>query len=442
MNASSRGLADLLTATTNSLLSSYILPPATSNPTTRNILIVPLFLFLAYLALCRALRYRGERKLRERMGFPPGCGREALARMTNEQAHQIINYLSLYEIPAFHELGLQFGLFKTYGVESISKLLLATRNLTDPVKSQKRYEDTAALINEFMISPPHSERSMRALARTNFLHSKYIREGSITNEDLLYTLSVFVTEPARFARLYEWRSFNEMEWCAYGVFWKSVGDAMGIRYEGLLAGSKQEKGSWRDGIDFADDIAAWAKRYEAQKMQPSTIANKPARALIPIITYWIPRPARPFVEEMVCVLMGDRVREAFVLPEPGIAAAAVVYSVLFLRRMFLRYLALPRLREAKRMAETDPVTGRMRSRVQYGNYPFYVKPTVWNRWGPKAWAVWMYGGKLPGDEPARYMPQGYLWTDLGPTNRMGLGGEEMDADVKRMEGINTGGCPF
>ncbi|KAI0903096.1 hypothetical protein F4823DRAFT_629682 [Ustulina deusta] len=392
---------------------------------------------LGYIVLCRALRHRGEKKLRHRMGFPEGCGRETLSRMTNDQAQQIIRYLGIYEFPEFHLLALQFGLFKTYGVESISRLLLATRNLTDPVKSLKRYEDTAALIGEFMINSPNSERTINALARINFLHSKYIQDGTISNEDLLYTLSVFVAEPPRFARLYEWRAMNEMECCAYGVFWKAVGEAMGISYKGFL-----RQDTWRDGIEWADDITAWAKRYEADVMKPSPIANKPAEALIPMITYWLPWFAKPFAREAVCVLMGDRVREAFMLPEPGIVAGATVYSLLLLRRFYLRHLALPRFSELRRHGDPDPKTGRIHMRITYGNYPFYVKPTLWNRWGPKAWAIWLYGGKIPGDNAEEYMPQGFLWTDMGPRNRIGLGTKEMEADAQRMRATGRGGCPF
>ncbi|KAI8623200.1 hypothetical protein F5Y19DRAFT_391394 [Xylariaceae sp. FL1651] len=430
--SSSSTFSDLLAIASSSLPSSSTLLSSLSS---WKQYIIPAA--IGYVALCRMLRFRGEKNLRRRMGYPEGCGREALARMTNDEAQQIIKYLAAYEFPEFHLMALQFGLFKTYGVESISRLLLATRNLTDPIKSLKRYEDTAAMIGEFMINPPTSERAIRAIARMNFLHSKYREEGTISNEDLLYTLSVFVIEPPRFARLYEWRALNEMEYCAYGVFWKAVGDAMGIEYKGLLAHD-----SWLDGIEWADDITAWAKAYEADVMKPSVVANKPARALIPMITYWVPWFAKPFSEEAVCVLMGDRVREAFMLPEPGIVAGATVYSLLLFRRLLLRYLTLPRIYEVHRLGDADPKTGRMHSRFAYGNYPYYIKPTVWNRWGPKAWAIWLYGGKLPGDNPEEHMPQGYLWSDLGPKNRMGLGAEEMEVDVQRMKTTGRGGCPF
>ncbi|CAJ2499659.1 Uu.00g025120.m01.CDS01 [Anthostomella pinea] len=451
----SRPLSDLFATTSTAAASSswkqYILPAA-----------------LGYIILCQALRFRREKDMRRKFGYPES-DRAGLARMTNDEAQQIISYIASAEFPEFHVTALNFGLFKvsrqshwtydrvilwqsrggalgnllmrsfsqTYGVETISRLLLGTRNLTDPVKSLKRYEDTAAIIGEFMINPPTSERAIKSIARMNFLHSKYIKDGSISNADLLYTLSVFVIEPPRFIRLYEWRTLNEMEYCAYGVFWKSVGDAMGIEYKGFLA-----RESWRNGIEFAEDITAWAKAYEVVAMKPSAINNKPARALIPIITYWAPWFAEPFVTEMVCVLMGDRAREAFMLPEPGIAAAATVYTALAIRRFVLRYLTLPRFFEVKRLGDPDPTSGRMHTRFPYGNYPYYIKPTIWNRWGPKAWAVWLYGGKLPGDNPDEYMPQGYTFTDFGPKNRMGLGEEEMEVDVTRMMASSWGGCPF
>lgn len=159
-----------------------------------------------------------------------------------------------------------------------------------------------------MMNPPTSERAVQGIARMNFLHSKYVKEGTISNADLLYTLSVFVTEPVRFSRLYDWRPFNDMEHCAYGVFWKSVGDAMQIEYKGYLA--RAETG-WHDGIEFAEDVATWAKSYEVVAMKPSTVCAKPARTLIPMITYWIPWFAKPYATHIVLSLMGERVRDAF-----------------------------------------------------------------------------------------------------------------------------------
>lgn len=143
----------------------------------------------------------------------------------------------------------------------------------------------------------------------NYLHKPYQDAGQISNKDLLYTLSVFVTEPPRFMRLYEWRAMNEAERCAFGVFWKSLGDAMGIDYRSEFGADRVD--GWRDGLDFFDDVAKWAKGYEAEMMQPSRVCAKPAEALIPLLLTPVPSFSKRFAEECVCVLLGDRAREAF-----------------------------------------------------------------------------------------------------------------------------------
>ena len=116
---------------------------------------------------------------------------------------------------------------------------------------------------------------------------------------------------------------------------------------------------------------------------------------------------------------------------------------LSLRRLVLRYLCLPREFEAKRLRdEADPDTGRLHLNYTFGNYPFYLSPTLWSRWGPRAWTVWLAGGKLPGDDPEEFMPLGYSFDDLGPVGKMGLGKEEMRVDAEALLKADRGGCPF
>ncbi|KAK9416342.1 putative ER-bound oxygenase mpaB/mpaB'/Rubber oxygenase catalytic domain-containing protein [Seiridium unicorne] len=350
---------------------------------------------LGYLVLVQTLRFQREKSMRKRFGYPD---RASLKNMTVEDAQKIIKR----------------------GWKA------------------RRDEDTAVMIGEFMVNPPNSVRATTAVARMNWLHSKYIASGKILEADLLYTLSVFITEPVRFNRLFEWRPMNEMEHCAFGVFWKSIGDAMGIRYQGFLS-----KNEWDDGLDFALDVAQWAKSYEVTAFVPSETSNKPAVALIPMIAYWVPWWGKSFVYECVHVLLGDRVREAFLLPEPGTGAAATVYTSLLLRKLALRHLALPRFTPLRRHNEsTDSIDEPLQLSWSYGNYPFYVRPTLWNRWGPGAWAIWLYGGKVPGDQPREYMSRGYKFEDLGPVNCTGKGGDEMKADFERMKTKGMGGCPF
>lgn len=87
----------------------------------------------------------------------------------------------------------------------------------------------------------------------NYIHSIYQKSGKISIDDLLYTLSVFITEPITWVEKYEWRPMTEMEVCAIATFWKSIGDAMGIEYVDRLA-----RAEWADGLDFYEDIKNWA----------------------------------------------------------------------------------------------------------------------------------------------------------------------------------------
>jgi hypothetical protein len=67
--------------------------------------------------------------------------------------------------------------------------------------------DTGVIIADFATYPFDSERHARAIARMNWIHSHY----HISNEDKLYTLSVFVTVPMRWLNNYEWRPLTQLE---------------------------------------------------------------------------------------------------------------------------------------------------------------------------------------------------------------------------------------
>ncbi|OAA65910.1 hypothetical protein SPI_02697 [Niveomyces insectorum RCEF 264] len=429
--------------------------------------------FAGYVLLCSALRFRFERAMRRKFPYPD---RASLARMTLDDAQAILGYIIQYEFPYLYKLSIQFGIFKTYTFPSISRLVWATGSLKDVKRAAKRYEDTVTLFAEFSLNPPTSDRCLKAIARMNYLHSRYQASGAIRNADLLYTLSVCITEPARFMAQYEWRPLNEMERCALGVFWKALGDAMQIDYAGALArapakagaadgGSSGSSGSsgWHDGLEFTDDITAWARQYEREAMRPDPVNTKLARTFVDLLLWYLPHAVRPFFLEVLTVLMGDRVRDAFSYPEPGIVASAVTCTALVARRFYLRYLALPRIGLYRpTSAAADPQTGRIHLN-EYMLEPWYNRPTVWNRWGPMALLTRALGGTVPGNRRHReeqqqpggkaaaaatsfdgvtFLPEGFLFEDIGPFNRMGSGVAEGAAEEARLRTARSSGCPF
>ena len=123
---------------------------------------------------------------------------------------------------------------------------------------------------------------------------------------------------------------------------------------------------------------------------------------------------------------------------------STVNGILWVRKLLLRHLALPRpemMRKHYIPLGPDPSTYRYNA-VEYLSYPWYVKPTLLRRWGPKSWITRLLGRKLPGDDGNKYLPEGWTHAEIGPRALSGKGIEKMDEDYKRLVSQKRGGCPF
>ena len=196
---------------------------------------------LAYVILVASFR---NRRLRSTLAKHPYPTRISFASMTNEDAYLIQQGISELEFPFIFDKSLQFALFRTYGIPTISKLLVQTSQFSEESTATKRYADTTVLLAEFLGYHPSSTRSIEAIGRMNYIHSQYQKSGKILDDDLLYTLALFAGEPARWIDKYEWRKLKDFEKCAIGTFWKAIGDAMGISFQKLKSGSE----GWIDGL--------------------------------------------------------------------------------------------------------------------------------------------------------------------------------------------------
>lgn len=262
-------------------------------------------LLLLYLIFTRLLR---RQRLHTTLETFPYTTRQSWASMSDADATQIqINLVEL-EFPFTFEKALQFALFRTYGIPSISKLLVATAQLSDMNSAPKRYSDTVTLIREFMTHAPTSERTLEAISRMNHIHSGYRKSGKILDDDMLYTLSLFAGEPVRWINRFEWRKLEDFEKCAMGTYWKSIGDAMGISFEKLPSGLKG--GSWVDGLQWLEEIIEWAEGYEKEHMKPHVNNNITAQQTIALLLWNIPAALKPFGQKVVTTLMDDRLRVA------------------------------------------------------------------------------------------------------------------------------------
>ena len=335
---------------------------------------------------------------------------------------------------------------------------MKTGQLKDSETASKRAADTGVLLLEFGLNKPTSERAIEAIARMNFLHSRYQKSGQITNDDLLYTLSIFALEPARWINRYEWRNMTDLEMCACGTFWKSMGEAMEISYAKLPSSTK----GWKDGLHFLEEVKEWSDDYEETHMVPANpnrqLADSQFKYMLPA---WPARYRDPCVK-MIVVLLGDRLRRSMMYvsehirnllallmmmyryPRSSSIYHQLVNGFLDVRRLLIRHFALPRpdfLRNHWIESGPDSRHGRY-ALYDYLAHPWYVKPTPLRRWGPGAWITRLLGYKVPGDDGDKYFPQGYSFADVGPTALSGKGIREMEKTRFRLVQRNRGGCPF
>lgn len=398
-------------------------------------------LLLIYLLTVRILRNARLRATTKAFPYPTPL---PFASMTDDDAYRIQKIVTELEFPYMFEKALQFALFRTYGIPSISTLLVATSQLSSQATAAKRYVDTTVLIKEFLGHPPTSARTLEAIGRMNYLHRFYQKSGRISDDDMLYTLALFVLEPIRWIDRYEWRQLEDFEKCALGTFWKYICHVMDIPYKVLLPQSGNNSNPnqdpfFIDGLHWLDELSKWADGYEERAMIAHPDNHTLAEQTTLLLLWHVPATLKPFGKTILTTLMNSQLRTAMGYPNPPPFLLKLVPALLRTRAFFLRHFALPRpsflAAHHTSRHPTSPESGRY-TMSHYDNAPFYVEPTFWRRWGPGTWAMRAMGLPLPGDEGNRFCPQGYKISEVGPRG-FGKG-------VLEVERVGEGrqGCPF
>lgn len=208
---------------------------------------------------------------------------------------EIARIVTAYEYPFLMQKALEFALFRTYAVPSIGALLDKTQHFQRA--GQKRYDDTALLIAEWIEAGYDSERGRAAIRRMNQLHHPW----PISNDDFLYVLSVFIYTPKDWYIMYGMRPLSQKENDALYYFWTEVGRMMNIK-------------------DIPATNAAFeqfSRDYERQHFAYTDESRRVADATIQIFLNWYPAFTRPIVLRAIYALMDDPLREAFRYPAPS-----------------------------------------------------------------------------------------------------------------------------
>jgi hypothetical protein len=269
----------------------------------------------------------------------------AIQRLDPEKDHQRIVFLSsCFDFPFDTTRALEFALFRTFCIPSISALLDRTGEFEK--RAQKRYDDTDIIISELIEWGYESARGRRAMRRMNQQHGRF----NIANADLLYVLSTFVYEPIRWNRRFGWRPMCETERLGYFYFWREVGRRMSIK-------------------DIPSDYAtfeAFNRNYESDHYRFSETNRRVGTATRELFVTWFPTLFAPLVRRAIHALLDDSLIAAFGFPRPSRAMRRIVPGALRLRG---------------RLAGWLPARRRPRLRTEMG-YPSYPKGYVIEELGP------------------------------------------------------------
>ncbi|MEU7154306.1 oxygenase MpaB family protein [Streptomyces sp. NPDC045456] len=220
-----------------------------------------------------------------------------------------------YEFPWDVARALELALYRTYAVPSIGRLLAETAELTD--RTQKRYDDTALLLDAVMEHGFDSEDGRTAIRRINQMHRSY----DITNDDMRYVLCTFVVVPKRWLDQFGWRRLSEHEKHASAVYYRTLGRHMGI------TGIPQDFQEFERCLDD----------YEHAHFGWDEGGRRVSDATLGLMAGWY-GPLAPVVRGASMALLDDALLNAFRYERPGPAVRAAVHGALWLRAKSVRLL--------------------------------------------------------------------------------------------------------
>lgn len=123
-----------------------------------------------------------------------------------------------------------------------------------------------------------------------------------------------------------------------GTHWKVVGDAMGIDFKDLRHGPH----TFKDGLEFFDDVKEWADNYEKENLVPDQYNHQLAEETTRILLANAPDALKPYGQQVVTALMDDRLRRAMLYVEPPPVYLKIVKAIFGLRKFISRNLLPPR----------------------------------------------------------------------------------------------------
>ncbi|MFH8290393.1 oxygenase MpaB family protein [Streptomyces sp. NPDC018059] len=229
---------------------------------------------------------------------------------------EIYRLTATFEFPWDYTRALELALYRTYAVPSIGRLLAETAELTD--RTQKRYDDTALLLDTVVEHGFESDEGRTAIRRINQMHRSY----DISNDDMRYVLCTFVVVPKRWIDSYGWRRLSRHETVAAATYYRTLGQHMGI---------KEIPGSYEEFERCLDD-------YEEANFGWNQGGREVSDATLDLMASWYSRPLAPLLRSATLALLDEPLLRAFRYEPPGAVTRSLVRGAVRLRGRAVRLL--------------------------------------------------------------------------------------------------------
>ncbi|KAK9823847.1 hypothetical protein WJX72_005910 [[Myrmecia] bisecta] len=172
---------------------------------------------------------------------------------------------------------------------------------------------------------------------------------------MIYTLSVFIVEPVRWAARWDFRPFTAREREAFYNYWREIGEKMDIK-----------------GIPPSyDAFEQWNLRFEAEHMVYAATNAQVAVDTFALFLSDFPPAWHGAVLTAGTALMDKRLRRAMGYPDPPSLVTALVAATLNLRKWFVGYLLPPRSfanRTQRTLPTKEPYCPEMRLHASLPSY--------------------------------------------------------------------------
>ncbi|WDZ91967.1 oxygenase MpaB family protein [Nocardiopsis sp. HUAS JQ3] len=244
---------------------------------------------------------------------------------------RIMQILNAQEFPWDMGRALGIALYRTYAVPSIGGLLGRTDEFTG--STQKRYDDTALILNNMMRYGFEPGQGRDALRRMNQMHRSY----DISNDDYRYVLSTFVVMPVRWINDhgYGWRRLSEHEISAITHYYRRLGRYMGIK------DIPESYAQFRELLDS----------YEREHFAYTEGGRAVSDATLDLMVSFYPRRVSGPARKFSMAILDESLIETFRYEPPSRAWRLAAHLALRLRALVVRRM---KPREEPLWAEDNP----------------------------------------------------------------------------------------